>query len=396
MNLSPSATQLFRILVNEIGTGRFDPDKPHTFMGYGEALELMDLPNTAPRGRTDGETLQENGMQNLAVSLFRHPAKPPAITALLVSKHHAGSRQPNLPGGGFFRACKRADEDWSWWLGEARKAVSFDWSQYLPPPANPGPKSAWDSLTRSLVEKAGYSNGWENVHSSSSDEVVMTSARHDAEARVRPSLTTVGDFEVSFPEGPAAGEIGISFPATETSSGKFVVGGLGPLGSLLRRAAELAMSLPNHAAELFAEEVSKIEANPPPSTEILRLAKQRVGQTLFRQALIEYWGGACAVTGLDVPELLRASHAKPWAKCDTDQERLDVFNGFLLAPHLDALFDQGLVTFSNSGEAIVSPRLSGTQRTLLGLEAESAFTLRWISPSHLPYLEWHRSQVFHG
>jgi hypothetical protein len=396
MNLSPSATQLLRILVDEIGTDRFDPDKPDTFMGYGEALERMDLPDTAPRGRTDGETLQENGMQNLAVSLFRHPAKPPAITALLVSKHRTGSRPPNLPGGGFFRACKRADEDWSWWLDEARKAINFDWSQYLPPLAKAEPKSGWDSLTRSLVEKAGYSNGWENVLSSSSDEVVMTSARHDAEARVRPSLTTVGVFEVSFPKGPAADEIGISFPDTEKSSGMFVVEGLGPLGSLLRRAAELAMSLPNHAADLFAEEVSKIEANPPSTTETVRLAKQRIGQALFRQALMDYWGGACAVTGLDVPELLRASHAKPWAKCDTDHERLDVFNGFLLAPHLDALFDQGLVTFSDSGEAIVSPRLTSAQRALLGLEVESTFTLRWISPLHRPYLKWHRSQMFHA
>lgn len=249
-------------------------------------------------------------------------------------------------------------------------------------------------LARTLIEKAGYSNGWENVLPGNTEEVVMASARHKAEARVSPSLTTEGDFVVSFPQGPAAGEIGISFPDIEKSSGKFVAGGLGQLGSLLRRAAELAMSLPNHAADLFAEEVSKIEANPPSTTETVRLAKQRVGQALFRQALMDYWGAACAVTGLDIPELLRASHAKPWAKCDTDQERLDVFNGFLLAPHLDALFDQGLVTFSDSGEAIVSPRLTSTQRALLCLEAESTFTLRWISPSHRPYLAWHRSMMF--
>ena len=52
------------------------------------------------------------------------------------------------------------------------------------------------------------------------------------------------------------------------------------------------------------------------------------------------------MTGLDVPELLRASHIKPWADCGTDAERLDVFNGLLLAPHLDAAFDAGFITIA--------------------------------------------------
>lgn len=39
--------------------------------------------------------------------------------------------------------------------------------------------------------------------------------------------------------------------------------------------------------------------------------------------------------------LLRASHAKPW-KDSSDAEHLDVYNGLLLAVHLDALFDRGI------------------------------------------------------
>ncbi|MDC0682621.1 HNH endonuclease signature motif containing protein [Sorangium atrum] len=50
------------------------------------------------------------------------------------------------------------------------------------------------------------------------------------------------------------------------------------------------------------------------------------------------------MTGLAVPALLRASHIKPWADCETDAERLDVYNGILLAPHLDAAFDRGFIT----------------------------------------------------
>jgi hypothetical protein len=57
------------------------------------------------------------------------------------------------------------------------------------------------------------------------------------------------------------------------------------------------------------------------------------------------------VTGLAITELLRASHIKPWAARDTDAERLDVFNGLLLAPHCDALFARGFITFGTTEPA---------------------------------------------
>ena len=130
------------------------------------------------------------------------------------------------------------------------------------------------------------------------------------------------------------------------------------------------MSLPNHAAGIYAEEIAKIEAQPPTATEALRFVKQRICKILFRQALIDYWGGACAVTGLDLREALRASHAKPCAKCDTDAECLDVFNCFLLSANFDALFDQGFLTFGNDGLAILSGSLTDQQRIL--------FSQRWF------------------
>jgi predicted restriction endonuclease len=161
---------------------------------------------------------------------------------------------------------------------------------------------------------------------------------------------------------------------------------------LLRRAAELAMSLPNQAAEHYAAEIAKIEASPPTTTEALRLVKQRVGQDLFRQALMDYWGGACAVTGIAVPELLRASHAKPWAECATDAERLKVFNGFLLCAHLDALFDRGLMTFGEQGGMMLSVRIDDATRSKLNLNLPSK--LRWLAAEHERFLAWHRAHVF--
>jgi putative restriction endonuclease len=249
-------------------------------------------------------------------------------------------------------------------------------------------------LERSLIEKAGYANGWENVRESTAERVIMFSARHKAEVEVSSAGDGTAAWGVQFPTGPPVTELARSFAVIDSLTGSFQANGEAALGRLLRRAAELAMSLPNHAADLYAEEVAKIEAEPPTTTEALRMTKQRIGQNLFRQALMDYWGGACAVTGLHLSELLRASHAKPWAECASDTERLDVFNGFLLSASLDALFDSGLITFRDEGFLVTSDKLTQEHHDILGFAEHPPLRLRWISPQHLPYLTWHRQFVF--
>lgn len=247
-------------------------------------------------------------------------------------------------------------------------------------------------LERSLIEKAGYANGWENVRENSPERVVLFSSRHAAEAIVSTADANPACWRVVFPNGPQAGELARGFTEVRQPDDSFLAEGEAALGRLLRRAAELAMSLPNHAARLFAEEVQKLDAKGLEGTEALRLVKQRIGQNLYRQALIEYWGGACALTGLAIPALLRASHAKPWADCESDDERLNVFNGFLLSAHFDALFDAGFITFTDEGHLLHSSKLAEHEAVILGLDSPTA--LRWISPRHLPFLEWHRNVVF--
>jgi len=110
--------------------------------------------------------------------------------------------------------------------------------------------------------------------------------------------------------------------------------------------------------------------------------------------MMDYWGSACAVTGITVSEVLRASHAKPWADCVNDAERLDVFNGFLLSANLDALFDRFLITFYDDGTMHVSSKLTMDQRISLGLN--SAFSLRWVAKEHKHYLQYHRTIFIEG
>src|SRR3546814_13485331 len=130
----------------------------------------------------------------------------------------------------------------------------------------------------------------------------------------------------------------------------------------------------------------------PRTTEGERLVVQGVGQDVFRDALMDYWGGRCAVTGLAIPELLRASHIKPWADCATDAERLDVFNGLLLAPNLDAAFDRGFVTVADDCAVLASTALYAQSGALLGIAP--AMPGARLSPRSRHYLGWHRRPLF--
>jgi hypothetical protein len=249
-------------------------------------------------------------------------------------------------------------------------------------------------LERALVEKAGREHGWENVVESIEARVVLGSARHRGRATVTAASGGSG-WELAFADGRLVRELTRSLPGLADGAGGFDAPGIDALAALLRRAAELSLALPDQAARTFRERAGKeLDRLADKGTEVERLIRQRVGQDVFREALLDYWGGACAVTGLALPDVLRASHAKPWADCTSDEERLDVFNGFLLVAHLDALFDRGLITFDAGGDMVIASELASDHRALLHLDG--SLCLRWLAPEHLPFLQWHREHVFRG
>ena len=117
------------------------------------------------------------------------------------------------------------------------------------------------------------------------------------------------------------------------------------------------------------------------------LVMSRVGQGKFRADLIKRWGGRCALTGLQNVNLMVASHINAWA-LSTNIERLDVDNGLLLAPHIDRLFDQGLISFSDRGTLQVSPSLNVEDREIFGLNRFRQ--IQALSRGNLFYLARHR------
>lgn len=93
-----------------------------------------------------------------------------------------------------------------------------------------------------------------------------------------------------------------------------------------------------------------------PETMRVTLIKARRGQGLFRER-VQTIETSCRVTGVEATELLIASHIKPWRGSDSE-ERLDGNNGLFLSPHVDKLFDKGLISFERNGSMLVSPQLA--------------------------------------
>ena len=121
------------------------------------------------------------------------------------------------------------------------------------------------------------------------------------------------------------------------------------------------------------------------------LANARVGQGAFRSAVLAQWGGKCAVTGSSTLDALRASHIKPW-RDSTDSERLDPHNGIPLVATLDALFDAGLISFTDDGQVVISESVSKIERQLLKLTG--AVLVRRPTDQAICYLHHHRTNVF--
>ena len=60
--------------------------------------------------------------------------------------------------------------------------------------------------------------------------------------------------------------------------------------------------------------------------DIASESKRRKGQDYFRRMILTNYGGRCALTGIDIPQLLLASHIIPWAEKAHKQDRLNPCN----------------------------------------------------------------------
>lgn len=70
---------------------------------------------------------------------------------------------------------------------------------------------------------------------------------------------------------------------------------------------------------------------------------EKQARKFFRKSVIAAYEGCCCITGMKTPELLIASHIKPYYQSDKS-ERANPANGLLLNAFYDRAFDKGLMT----------------------------------------------------
>jgi putative restriction endonuclease len=124
-----------------------------------------------------------------------------------------------------------------------------------------------------------------------------------------------------------------------------------------------------------------------------QLVKARRGQGIFRKRVLDI-EPVCRITGIDKPNLLIASHIKPWRACGTAAERLDGANGLMMAPHADFLFDRGLLGFEDDGRTVFSSQLTDADADKLGMNYLQRPPPRPLREQSKAYLQHHRTNVF--
>jgi putative restriction endonuclease len=129
----------------------------------------------------------------------------------------------------------------------------------------------------------------------------------------------------------------------------------------------------------------------------VREVKTRVNQRVFRQIVLANYEGKCALTGIDLSELLVASHIVPWS--ESEKERLNPENGICLSSLYDRAFDQGLISFTNDSYIIFSTRLKeNVGKEYYARYFASLENTRLVSPIKYnvnpQFFEWHRDCIF--
>lgn len=89
--------------------------------------------------------------------------------------------------------------------------------------------------------------------------------------------------------------------------------------------------------------------------DVFRTVKTRVNQSVFRQMILSNYNNKCAISGIDIPELLLASHIIPWSK--NEEHRLNPENGICFSAIYDKAFDKGLIGINPSHKIIFSDSL---------------------------------------
>lgn len=124
------------------------------------------------------------------------------------------------------------------------------------------------------------------------------------------------------------------------------------------------------------------------------ISRAREGQGKYREQLLEQCR-FCPFTMVADERLLIASHIKPWAASD-ENEKVDPYNGYILTPLYDKLFDRGFITFTENRHMILSEFISPYTWKQLGLKNNTFIKALPMDDKRIEYLGFHHEAVFKG
>lgn len=124
------------------------------------------------------------------------------------------------------------------------------------------------------------------------------------------------------------------------------------------------------------------------------ISNARNGQGKYREQLLEQCR-FCPITMISDERLLIASHIKPWAASDED-EKIDPYNGYMLSPLYDRLFDRGFITFTEKRHVVLSDFISPYTWKQIGLKKDAFFKALPMDEKRIEYLKFHHESVFKG
>ncbi|TRX36639.1 HNH endonuclease [Flavobacterium restrictum] len=130
---------------------------------------------------------------------------------------------------------------------------------------------------------------------------------------------------------------------------------------------------------------------------VIREIKARVNQSVFRQMVLTNYASKCSITGIDIPELLIASHIIPWSK--NEKERLNPENGQCLSALYDKAFDKGLIGISPNYQVVLSCAIKSKKDTAFYSNHFGSIENQKIVAAikYLPrkeFLEYHLDTIF--
>lgn len=130
--------------------------------------------------------------------------------------------------------------------------------------------------------------------------------------------------------------------------------------------------------------------------EVKRTVKTRVNQSFFRSTVLSSYNFKCCVTGIDIPELLVASHIIPWSK--DKKNRLNPQNGLCLNNLHDKAFDRGYISFDRNYKMILSDYLLKSkdeyvQKYFKEFEGRELIMPKRFIPDE-SFLEYHNQNIF--